>query len=164
MNNEVFLKKFEVCFLHLKRMRQGLNHIQDLRPITPLIVENMTEENLAFLELFTSRFAKLQDYMGESLFPVVLEFMGTDPNKLTMIDKLNKMEKYYLLESAQQWQNLRDVRNKWTHEYLDSYVDIANCLNDMIEKSSFLEKTLMTISDRCGFGSIFKKSLEDNSI
>ena len=122
-------------------MQQGLEHVRYLCPLTPEKLENMAEEDLAFLELFTSRFSKLQDYMGENLFPAVLTFMGTDPNKLSMIDKLNKMEKYGLLESVDQWKNLRDVRNKWAHEYPNSYKIIAECLNDMMDKCGFLEKT-----------------------
>lgn len=97
MNYDILVHKFDVCFLHLKRMQQGVNHVKHLRPLTSATLENMAEDDLAFLELFTSRFSKLQDYMGETLFPAVLEFMGADPNKLSMIDKLNKMEKYGLL-------------------------------------------------------------------
>jgi len=48
----------------------------------------------------------LQDYIGENLFPAVLTFMGTDPNKLNIIDKLNKMKKYDLLETVEQWESL----------------------------------------------------------
>jgi hypothetical protein len=149
MNYDVLVHKFDICFLHLKRMQQGLEHVKHLRPLTPTMLENMVDEDLAFLELFTSRFSKLQDYMGEKVFPAVLEFMGTDPNKLSMIDKLNKMEKYGLLESVEQWKNLREVRNKWTHEYPDSYKIIAGCLNDMMERCGLLEKNLRLIVDEC---------------
>jgi hypothetical protein len=149
MNDNILAQKFDVCFLHLKRMQQGLEHVKHFRPLTHATLENMVDEDLAFLELFTSRFAKLQDYMGENLFPAVLEFMGTDPNKLSMIDKLNKMEKYGLLESVEQWKSLRDIRNKWTHEYPDSYEIIAKCLNDMMDKCGLLEKNLRLIVDEC---------------
>ena len=50
--------------------------------------------------MFTGRFAKLQDAMSESLFPEFLKFLGENFSSLSMIDRLNMLEKYLILESV----------------------------------------------------------------
>lgn len=148
MNTHMILRqKIEVCDLHLLRMKQALEHIQDLYPFSENLFPLQKYEDLASLELFTSRFAKLQDYMGEILFPAYLEFVEESIDRLSMIDRLNKLEKYGILSTAQEWKDLRELRNKLAHEYPNSFSALVVSLNAVFERCGYLEQTLKRIKD-----------------
>jgi uncharacterized protein with HEPN domain len=69
------------------------------------------------IEAFTSRFCRLQDTVGDKLLPSLLKALG-EPASALLIN-LNKAEKYGWLDSADQWINLRQLRNKMIHEYIE---------------------------------------------
>ncbi len=67
---------------------------------------------------FLFNFGKLQDKIGAKLFKQVLyEIKELDSFSLTMIDILNMLEKFNILDSAAQWERLREIRNILAHEY-----------------------------------------------
>jgi uncharacterized protein with HEPN domain len=80
--------------------------------------------------------------MGDSLFTEFLKFLGENVSSLSMIDRLNKLEKYNILESVSQWRVLRELRNDLSHEYPNSYSSLVNTLNKVYENHLFLECTL----------------------
>jgi hypothetical protein len=67
------------------------------------------------LEALTSRFARLSDMLIQkiwrSLFLVELEEDGT------ILDRINKAEKKGLIENAQKFRSLRELRDEIAHEY-----------------------------------------------
>jgi len=64
------------------------------------------------------RFSKLQDAMGKKLFRAYLSMVGEMDETMTMIDVLNKLEKWHLLERSF-WKRVRDIRNEIAHNYDD---------------------------------------------
>jgi len=92
------------------------------------------------IDTFIYRFSKIQDYMGEKLFPAALDILGEYKSSLSFKDILNKLERLELILSVQQWMNFREIRNTLTHEYpenedeiiegivlaLDAYTEIKN--------------------------------------
>lgn len=52
---------------------------------------------------------------------------------LPFIDILNKLEKLRLIESAEQWKQLREIRNAIAHEYDDSPQLMAQVLNTVFD-------------------------------
>ena len=123
-------------------MKQAAEHIQHLYPFEDSKFPLEKYEDLTSLEMFTGRFAKLQDTMGDSLFPEFLKFMGENVSSLSMIDRLNKLEKYNILESVSQRRALRELRNDLAHEYPNSYSSLVNTLNKVFENHLILERTL----------------------
>lgn len=88
----------------------------------PLTLEAVTglDNNPALalrIEAFTSRFCRLQDSVGDKLLPALLKALG-EPSSALLIN-LNKAEKYGWLDSVDQWVNLRQLRNKMIHEYIE---------------------------------------------
>jgi len=70
--------------------------------------------------LFT--FSKLQDLIGAKLFKEVLYELKEIENKHTpMLDVLHKLEQLNMIENANEWDILREIRNELTHEYELSY-------------------------------------------
>ncbi len=74
--------------------------------------------NTRIVNSFLFNFSKLQDKIGAKLFKQVLyELKEIDTFSLTMIDVLNRLEKLNILDSAEQWERLREIRNILAHEY-----------------------------------------------
>jgi hypothetical protein len=62
------------------------------------------------LEAFTSRFARLQDTLGDKLIPQLLNAMGE--KQASVIDNLDKAERFGWIVSADEWLAIRDLRNQ----------------------------------------------------
>lgn len=76
------------------------------------------DEDLAErVEAFVSRFARLQDTLGGKLLPALLDAFG-EPTGL-MIDNLDRAERLGWLESAERWMQVRSLRNRMVHEYVE---------------------------------------------
>ena len=89
--------------------------------------------DIAMFELFTNRFSKLQDLMGNKIFSLVLTTAGEPADEMTFIDKINKLEKLKIIDSAQEWMILRQIRNHLSHEYPDHPELTAQFLNQAYE-------------------------------
>lgn len=88
------------------------------------------EQNLELAErvdAFVSRFGRLQDTVGDKLLPVVLDALGE--RRGAMIDNLNRAEQLGLIDSAEQWMALRDLRNRMVHEYIEDAKQLVDALN-----------------------------------
>lgn len=79
------------------------------------------------VEAFASRYSRLQDTMGEKLFPRLLELVGQRPKSL--IDTLNQIERLGFLPNAKDWLTWRNLRNSLIHEYVEDPVAFADALN-----------------------------------
>lgn len=99
-------------------MEEALAHLSHRLPMTPAAVEQLTYEDTASLELFLSRFAKLQDLLGAKIFPLVARLTEEPhPAGATFIDLLNRLEKIGAIPSARSWRRLREVRNLLAPDY-----------------------------------------------
>jgi hypothetical protein len=68
------------------------------------------------IEAFVSRFARLQDHIGEKLLPVFAKLYGERTK--SMIDTLAFAERMGWVESSEQFIALRRLRNQLVHEYM----------------------------------------------
>jgi hypothetical protein len=64
-----------------------------------------------------------------------------------MIDKLNRLEKLGYLESVDQWNQLRIIRNHFAHDYPSDYALKAAYLNDAIDSVKLLKDLLDRVAD-----------------
>ena len=106
----------EVCKRHADRMAWTMSQLNDKFPLTADTMKALSNTELAVLDQFSTRFAKLQDAMGAKLFPAVLELTKEQGELAAFIDKLNKLEKIGAIESADQWLQLREMRNEFSHD------------------------------------------------
>jgi hypothetical protein len=106
--------------------------LDSLRPILPMTAEgfeHLSDAQVQTLDQFVLRFTKLQDAMGARVFPAVLEYLQEPYEERPMLDKLNRLEKLGYLESAEAWQNIRNTRNKFAHDYPDDGAKNAALIN-----------------------------------
>ena len=131
---------------HDKRMHQASKEIGE--SVTASDFDDPDIERIKSFELFTSRFAKLQDVLGAKLFPLYLHHTGEEASNLTFIDKLNKLERLGIIESADMWMDMRHIRNIITHEYPDDLETLALSFNQALSMSCTLSETLKRIKDK----------------
>lgn len=97
--------------------------------------------NVRLVNSFLFNFAKLQDKIGAKLFRQVLyDLKEIDNPNLSMIDILNLLEKLEIIESVEDWDSLREIRNSLAHEYpFDIEERIIN-IKIAIERYELLKK------------------------
>lgn len=140
MSYEFIHGTIDECDIHEDRLSYAFNEVLPLFPLDTESLANMTMVQLAVLELMISRFTKLQDTIGAKIFHVLVDLKGGDPYKLSMIDKMNFLEKNELLPSAHVWKDMRDLRNHLTHEY-------PNDPDKLVEYLNYLPKYVKELLD-----------------
>ena len=99
---------------HKERLNYAKSKIEKWQ-LTQELLEN--PEIVETIDSFIFRFSKMQDSMGEKLFPLILEILGEETRNKPFIDILNKLEKLEFIPSANEWKKLRNLRNSLTHTY-----------------------------------------------
>ena len=132
---EILKSQIDICNIHTSRIEKALHHINHLLPFDPNKISKLSDEELSFLELLTSRFAKLQDNIGQKIFPLMLLSMQEDVQNKSFIDILNRLEKLEIIESSDYWIKMREIRNHIAHEYPDNPELMASNLNKVVEAS-----------------------------
>lgn len=111
-----FLK---IADIHVDRINFALRKLNKTFPLQENEIVDIDENDIPLFELLVSRFAKLQDFIGRKIIDEYLQTQGEYAEEYTMLDKLNLLEKFGIIESVQEWQKMREVRNHLTHEYPD---------------------------------------------
>jgi hypothetical protein len=91
------------CQLHQRRIDYALGQLQDKLPVTASQWESLDDETVADIDQLLFRYHKLQDAMGQRLFPAILQLSAEWHDDETFIDKLNRLEKIGAIPSAEQW-------------------------------------------------------------
>ncbi len=78
-------------------------------------------------EAFTSRFSRLQDTLGDKLIPYLLSQLGEQ--EATFVDNLDKAEKLGWVGDADNWMEMRKLRNQMVHEYIEDLNILTDALN-----------------------------------
>lgn len=78
------------------------------------------------VEAFVGRFGRLQDTVGDKLLPLVLLVLGEKAS--AAIDNLDRAERLGLINSADEWMAMRNLRNQMVHEYVEDPVVLASAL------------------------------------
>lgn len=121
----IFLKR--VIKKEISHLQYSLEQIKSIE-FTPENTSRLeTDQELAeTVEAFVSRFARLQDNVGDKLLPNWLKALGEKTG--AAIDNLDKAEKFGLLDSADRWLEIRQLRNLMVHEYIESPEVLGNAL------------------------------------
>lgn len=93
----------------------------------------------AFWTLFTGRFSKLQDIIGNKIFPLFLEQLQEDTEGKSTLDRLHKLEKLGYLPSTEEWIAIRSSHNSIAHDYPDNPELMVSNLNKAIAQALALK-------------------------
>jgi hypothetical protein len=81
------------------------------------------------VDAFVSRFGRLQDTLGDKLLPLLLSALGERP--AAAIDNLDRAERLGLIPSADQWMEMRGLRNQMIHEYVEDPLVLADAIESV---------------------------------
>ena len=132
-------ESLQICELHIQRMNYAAEKVRTYFPLDEESYQNLTPDDLSYLDQLIFRFSKLQDSMGMRLFPVILENLGEDISGKPFIDVLLKLEQLDLIEDHKKWLQLRETRNLVTHEYPFLTPEIIEGLNLILNQVARIE-------------------------
>lgn len=64
--------------------------------------------------------------MGGKLFKVFFDEIGEYNNNMSLLDVLDKLEKFGIIDDANKWIKYKKPRNQLTHEYPNNKDDIVD--------------------------------------
>ena len=138
----------KIADIHANRIEMSTDSLSEIFPFNENTIKNFNVQHILLTELLTARFAKLQDYLGNNIIDAFLELMQEQTSGLTIIDKINKLEKLEIIENAYIWKEMREARNHISHEYPNHPELTATYLNHIYELAPRLIAILNSIKSR----------------
>ncbi|NBQ18045.1 hypothetical protein EBU24_07055 [bacterium] len=156
MSDKALLQSYkQTADLHAQRMTTAFKNVHHLFPLTVETIKNLQDVDIAWLDSATGRFSKLQDLISAKIFPLLIKILGQEIPLQTFIDKLNKLEKLDFLPSADDWSDMRDIRNLLAHDYPETEDEIAKeltkifkIINELNEYWQELREKLATVIEQ----------------
>jgi len=131
MNKKEILKKrfekLEKHYIALKEYKILIDALlQNDNIYESFIFNTLKSEKKAILDAYLKRFSSIQDFMGAKIFALLLEVAGINSNKMSEV--LYYIEKEQIIDSLENWIELREVRNDLEHDYPE---DLQEALNNL---------------------------------
>ncbi len=98
-----------------------------------------SDENSEMLDAFVSRHGRLQDTLGDKLLPALLR--ASLEKTGAQLDNLLRAEKFGWIESTESWVELRELRNRLVHEYMETADDLLEALQQALRSVPVLIET-----------------------
>ncbi len=92
----------------------------------PLVFNALKPQEKAVLDAYLKRFTSIQDFLGAKIFPLLLEVSGIGSSKMSEV--LYNIEKEEIIDSLENWIEIREVRNELEYDYPD---EIKDALKDL---------------------------------
>jgi hypothetical protein len=103
----------------------------------PLQADNFDDQTLEVWESFSARFARASDiFLSQYLRTLVL--LNDKGFQGSMRDFLNEGEKIGIIDNAESWMNIRELRNVFAHEYTED--ELANVFRRLLDECPRLLK------------------------
>ncbi len=146
------MKDINLVLKEIDRHKDRLEYvIKKIKSWGQLNVEMLNDpEKVETIDAFLFRFSKIQDTMGEKLFPLILEILGEEARNKPFIDILNRLEQLELLPSANKWKELGKIRNLLTHTYPWEQEILTKELKQAINTSDELMEIYGNIKEKIG--------------
>lgn len=132
-----FKEKFYECNKHVEKINIAKKHLSSIMPLSVKSYLALNDVDMSFIDQLIFRFSKLQDTMGEKIFPSILILSQEDVKKKTFIDILNRLEELEVLNKIR-WLSLRETRNEIAHEYSFNTEEVVDGINDIFRASDEL--------------------------
>ncbi|MCB2262730.1 MAG: hypothetical protein LGR52_07310 [Candidatus Thiosymbion ectosymbiont of Robbea hypermnestra] len=120
------------------------------RELNARALDCLSKEDRRLLDQFAYRYTRLQDDMGARLIPALLGALGEDVAAMSALDRLDRLEQLAWLSSADEWSELRRIRNEFTHGYPETSRERYERLQLAILSASRLREILGVLTDKIG--------------
>lgn len=132
------LEKIQKHYEALSDYKQLINRLFAQKNIFHVdVFLSMLPEEKAILDAYLKRFASLQDFLGAKIFPLLIEISGIGSIKMSEV--LFTMEKEGIIDSFDNWLELREIRNELEHDYPDELQDALDDLKFCVDHFERLE-------------------------
>jgi len=105
-----------VCQVHEEALRDAIDDLMQ-RKLVAADLDTLGKDDRRLLDQFAYRYTRLQDDMGVRLIPAALRALGEEIAAMPVLDRLSRMEQLGWLPDAEQWAELRRIRNEFAHDY-----------------------------------------------
>lgn len=126
-------------------------HYSALKEYKVLISDLLKEKNIydqftfntlkpqekAILDAYLKRFTSVQDFLGAKIFSLLLEIAGIPGDKMSEV--LYNIEKEQIIDSLDNWIELREVRNELEHDYPEELEEALKDLKFYIDSFEKIE-------------------------
>jgi len=138
---QILQKRFDKLEKHYIAIKEYKNLIDDLLKNTNIYEQfafnTLKPEKRAILDAYLKRFASIQDFLGAKIFSLLLEVAGIANTKMSEV--LSNIEKENIIDSLENWIELREVRNELEHDYPEELQEALNDLKYCIDNFEKLE-------------------------
>ena len=151
---EILKDTLDIIGKHFDQIDFVDSKIGHLFPLTTKKMKNMTRGEQVDCDVLIYRFTHLQDTIATKAFPLVLEVGQEQIDELFFIDRLNLLERRGIIEKAYQWQDLRDLRNKLSHEYVNQPEHQVKLINQVWQSLPIIRACVERIKQRVALFSL----------
>ena len=102
------------------------------------------DERSEMLDALVSRYSRLQDALGDKLLRAILR--ASLEKTGSQLDNLLLAEKLGWIESTQTWIELRELRSRLVHEYMESADDLLDALQQVLDGVQVLTATQLRMA------------------
>ena len=136
---------FKEAKKHIELIDESL---EVLKPKTPIEdYDSLSQLERFALNALIFRFSKLQDLIGAKIFRNYLDFSGFDVVEKSFFDILREVEREGIVD-IDSWSELRELRNRIAHDYLEEADEVIESINLFIAQSSKLVDILYRLEKR----------------
>jgi len=142
MNKKKILKKrfekLEKHYIAIKEYKFLIDNLLEQSNIyDPFTFNTLKPEKRAILDAYLKRFASIQDFLGAKIFSLLLEIAGIPNSKMSEV--LSNIEKENIIDSLENWIELREVRNELEHDYPEELEEALSDLKYCVDSFEQLE-------------------------
>ncbi len=110
----------------------------DIDIFIPNNFEKLLPEQKAILDAHLKRISSVQDFLGAKVFALLLDIAGISYSKMSEV--LYHIEKEGIIDSFEEWIELREVRDELEYDYSDELEDALEDLRFCVESFDKLER------------------------
>jgi len=130
--------KLEKHYIAIKEYKLLIDDLLNEQNIYDQFTFNtLKPEKRAILDAYLKRFASIQDFLGVKVFSLLLEVAGIPSSKMSEV--LSNIEKENIIDSLENWIELRDIRNELEHDYPEELQDALEDLKYCVDNFEQLE-------------------------
>ena len=138
---EILKKRFDKLEKHYIAIKEYKILIDDLLKESNIYDQftfnTLKPEKRAILDAYLKRFASIQDFLGAKIFSLLLEIAGINNTKMSEV--LSNIEKENIIDSLENWIELREIRNELEHDYPEELQEALDDLKYCIDSFEQLE-------------------------
>lgn len=102
-------------------------------------------DQLELFESLTSRFARTSDLLTQKIFRLIDKIDLEDEGSVR--DRINRAEKKGLIDNAEAFIFIRELRNRIAHEYVPDAIQVI--FHQVLENTPILFKTIKNVNHYC---------------